>query len=265
MSTFFHRLLLTLYTLIVIFTAFWLGYIGYSYYLLPVEGAARFDHSMYELLRPAGFIGHGLGIVGTFLIVVGLFSYMARKRIQFFSRWGILKYWLEVHIFLCSLGFVMVTFHTSFKFGGLISIGYWSLAIVFISGIIGRFIYLQIPHSIEGRELSLREITELKVKLDNELQEKYNINVSKLKTGNLSEIKPALISKKIQKKEYNKVRHLIRNEKWLVRRIARLDKMKELFKHWHVIHLPFALIMLIIMIIHVGVALFFGYTWLFFN
>ena len=265
MSPFFHRLFLTLYTLIILAAIVWLGYIGYSYYGLPIEGAARIDHPLYEFLHPGGFFGHGLGIVGTLLILLGLFGYMARKRLTIFSRWGILKYWLEAHIFLCSLGYVMVTFHTSFKFGGLISIGYWSLTIVFLSGIIGRFIYLQIPHSIEGRELSLREITELKVKLDNELQEKYNINVSKLKTGNLSEIKPALISKKIQKKEYNKVRRLIRNEKWLVRRIARLDKMKELFKHWHVIHLPFALIMLIIMVIHVGVALFFGYTWLFFN
>jgi type IV secretory pathway VirB2 component (pilin) len=30
-----------------------------------------------------------------------------------------------------------------------------------------------------------------------------------------------------------------------------------------VIHLPFALIMLVIMIVHVGVALVFGYTWVF--
>lgn len=265
MSKFFHGLLLTLYTLIVIAAIAWLGYTGYSYYKLPVDGILRVEHPMYELLRPNGFIGHGLGVVGTFLIVIGLFAYMARKRIKLFSRWGILKYWLEVHIFLCSLGYVMVTFHTSFKFGGLVSIGYWSLTIVFLSGMVGRFLYIQIPRTIEGRELSIREIGELKIAMDNELGEKYKINVAELKTGKFSEIKAILIEQKIPRKEYKKIRRLLRTERILRWRIKRLDKIRNLFKHWHVIHLPFALIMLVIMVIHVGVALYFGYSWIFFK
>jgi len=39
--------------------------------------------------------------------------------------------------------------------------------------------------------------------------------------------------------------------------------MQQLFKYWHVAHLPFAIIMLIILIIHVGVTLTFGYKWIF--
>jgi hypothetical protein len=38
--------------------------------------------------------------------------------------------------------------------------------------------------------------------------------------------------------------------------------MKRIFRYWHVIHLPFALIMLIIMAIHVGVVIYFGYLWI---
>jgi hypothetical protein len=34
-------------------------------------------------------------------------------------------------------------------------------------------------------------------------------------------------------------------------------------RYWHVAHLPFALIMLVIMLIHVAVALIFGYNWIF--
>ena len=265
MSRFFHGFLLTLYTLIVIAAMIWLGYMGFAYYRLPVEGIARVDHPLYETLKPNGFIGHGLGVVGTLLILIGLFTYMARKRLKIFSRWGILKYWLEVHIFLCSLGFVMVTFHTSFKFGGLISIGYWSLTVVFLSGLVGRFIYIQIPRTIEGRELSIREVKEIKSKLDSKLRENYNINVSELKTGRFSEIRLKLISGKIPKKDYRKVRRLLRNERILQWRIKRLDRLQKLFKHWHVIHLPFALIMLIIMVIHVGVSLYFGYSWILFK
>jgi len=46
---------------------------------------------------------------------------------------------------------------------------------------------------------------------------------------------------------------LIRPTNWL----------RKLFKYWHVAHLPFALIMLIIMVIHVAVTLAFGYRWIF--
>jgi hypothetical protein len=265
MSRFFHGLLLSLYTLIVLFAMLWLGHMGYSYYSLPVDGIQRVDHPMYELLRPNGFIGHGLGVVGTLLILIGLFAYMARKRMKIFSRWGILKYWLEVHIFLCSLGYVMVTFHTSFKFGGLISIGFWSLTIVFLSGMVGRFLYIQIPRTIEGRELSIKEINELKTKLDDELNEKYSIRIAELKKLKLSEVKQQLISNNIPKKEFTKIRKLLKRERILRWRIKRLDRIRELFKHWHVIHLPFALIMLIIMIIHVGISLYFGYSWIFFK
>jgi len=46
-------------------------------------------------------------------------------------------------------------------------------------------------------------------------------------------------------------------------RIDRLQTMQMLFKHWHVAHLPFALIMLIIMVIHVAITITFGYRWIF--
>jgi hypothetical protein len=39
--------------------------------------------------------------------------------------------------------------------------------------------------------------------------------------------------------------------------------MQKLFKYWHVAHLPFALVMLVIMVVHVAVSIVFGYTWIF--
>ena len=39
--------------------------------------------------------------------------------------------------------------------------------------------------------------------------------------------------------------------------------MQKLFKYWHVIHMPFAIIMLIVVVIHVAVTLAFGYKWIF--
>lgn len=261
MTKFLHRLSIFMYFAIVIVAFAVLAYFGNSYYKLPIE--ERPFHEYYEVLKPSGLISHGLGIVGTLLIVTGLFGYMARKRMKIFARIGVLKYWLELHIFLCTLGTIFVLFHTTFKFGGIISVGFWSLVIVWVSGVIGRFLYIQVPRSIEGRELTLNEIHELKSTLDHELSEKYGISFLEIKTSRISQIRLKLVSNHISKKDFQKVYKLIRKQRKLVRRIKRLEQVKNLFKYWHFAHLPFALIMLIIMSIHVGVALFFGYKWIF--
>ena len=261
MTQLIHRISLSIYSAIVLVTIGVLSYFGFSYYRLPIED--RFYHPLYEMLKPSGLIGHGLGIIGSLILLVGLFSYMARKRLKVFSRLGTLKYWLEFHIFLCTLGSILIVFHTTFKFGGIVSVGFWSMAIVWSSGVMGRFIYLQIPRTIEGRELSLREAEEVKDQLNQELFTKYDIDFSEIKTNRVSTLKLKLISKNIAHKDYRKLKKLIRNQKKLTRRIERLDKMKNLFRYWHFAHLPFALILLIIMVIHIGVVLTFGYKWIF--
>jgi len=261
MSRTIHKLSLVFYSIIVFISVIVLTYIGFSYYNKPIE--ERFFDPYYALLKPSGLIGHGLGIIGSLLIVIGLFSYMIRKRYKMFARWGVLKYWLEFHIFLCTLGSVLVLYHTTFKFGGIVSIGFWSMAIVWVSGVVGRFIYIQIPHTIEGRALTLLEIQDYKKELDLELMNKYQVDVSGIKSGHYSNQKLKLLSKNITSKELKKVKQLIRTEKRTGNRIARLDKMQNLFKYWHVAHLPFALIMLIIMVVHIVVVLTFGYKWIF--
>jgi hypothetical protein len=55
----------------------------------------------------------------------------------------------------------------------------------------------------------------------------------------------------------------VKRDKILRQRTEQLETMKNLFKYWHVAHLPFALVMLVIMVIHVAVALIFGYRWIF--
>jgi hypothetical protein len=57
--------------------------------------------------------------------------------------------------------------------------------------------------------------------------------------------------------------HQFSREAALNRKIHRLELMQRLFRYWHIAHLPFALIMLIIMVVHVTVALLLGYNWIF--
>lgn len=288
-DTIIHKIYILVLFLIVLSSTLYLGFKGYEYYFLNYE--LRFDHPDHQILKPSGTLGHGLGIIGSLLMIIGVTEYMLRKRVRMFSRFGILKHWLEFHIFLCSLGPVLVLYHTAFKFGGIVAVSFWSMIAVVISGVIGRYIYLQIPRTIEGREMSLNEINQTKDALNQKLAQLYQLDENVLesimlavqkrpdRTGNsmikrsiakfvferntIREVRILLKSEKISGKIYREVMSLIRTEINLNRKIDRLISMQNLFKYWHVAHLPFALLMLIIMLVHVGVAVTFGYRWIF--
>ena len=273
--------------------------VGLAFILLLINGleyyrtglAERAYNSGHDTLKPSGIMGHGLGILGSLLIIIGVSSYMVRKRYRFMSRTGLVKYWLEFHIFLCTLGPVLILFHTAFKFGGLVAVSFWSMVAVFLSGIAGRFIYLQIPRSIEGRELDLNEVRSMKSSLTEILKSSYglddtsygkiveliekktelssrNLLVSLIRNYNddrksIHSVRRELKRINLHGNDYRKIVSLIRTDIKLSRRIEHLDTMKNLFKYWHVAHLPFALVMLFIMVIHVGVTILFGYKWIF--
>ncbi|WP_243347666.1 hypothetical protein [Parabacteroides sp. FAFU027] len=261
-----HRILLTFYTIIPIAIFVTIGYYGYAFYSLPEAERVKpypDPNILYNLWNPSGIYGHGLGIVGTLLILIGLFSYMARKHLKVFARWGTLKYWLDFHIFSCTLGAIMVLFHTTFKFGGIISIGFWSMAAVWVSGVIGRFIYIAIPRTIEGRELSLVELEGMQDEVILELKNRYHLEFSELVNLHHSEVKAYLSEKGISQKDIRKVKRMVKSQHYLSNRIRRLNKLNKIFHYWHVIHLPFALIMLVIMVIHVAITLSLGYSWIF--
>jgi len=260
---------------IILVAILYLIYTGYTYYQTPLE--ERFYHPRHNWFKPSGIYGQGLGIVGTFMIAFGVSIYIARKRYGFLSKYIRLKYLLEFHIFLCTLGPILILFHTAFKFGGIVSIAFWSMVAVVLSGVIGRFIYIQIPRTIEGRELSLNEVKNMKTDLTVVLSDKFKLennmvqmivdytkedNGSK-KNKTIGKLKTALKDNNLPNKERISILKMVKNELSLSRKIARLAMMQKLFKYWHVVHMPFALIMLVIVIVHIVVTLTFGYKWIF--
>jgi hypothetical protein len=288
MST-LHKIYVFFLAAIVVAAGILLVHTGLSYYTTSLD--QRFFHPDHVLLKPSGMYGHGMGILGTLMMVTGVLIYMIRKRMRSLARLGILKHWLEMHIFLCTLGPLLVLFHTSFKFGGLVAISFWSMVAVFVSGIIGRFIYIQIPRSIEGRELSLNEIRDMKQNIGEVLtrysrltEEAHRVILEstrkiagtytnnfwirswkKRKTdqGNRRRVRYVLKQSPLTRSERKDILNLVKNEISLNRRIDRLVTMQNLFRYWHVAHLPFALVMLVIMVIHVAVTILFGYRWIF--
>jgi len=281
-----HTLFIATMSAIVIVVTTYLTYVGWSYYQLPIE--ERFYHPEHNWFKPSGAYGHGIGILGTLLILFGVVIYIARKRYNFMTKQLRLKYLLEFHIFLCTLGPILILFHTAFKFGGLVSVAFWSMVAVVASGVIGRFIYIQIPRTVEGRELSLNEVKGMRSQLVENLKQNVGLDeqLIPLIVGTTDSdgaavksrsfiaryfderkavgvIRSSLKAKNMAREEQAAIIRMVKEEFALSHRIGRLLTMQKLFKYWHVAHLPFALIMLIVLIIHVAVTLSFGYKWIF--
>ncbi len=79
----------------------------------------------------------------------------------------------------------------------------------------------------------------------------------------LKKLRGELKSQRIPVKRAKEIVQLFKSQLSLKKRIERLVTMQKLFAYWHVAHLPFAFIMLVVMIIHVVVAVTFGYKWIF--
>lgn len=147
---------------------------GYEYYSTPLE--ERFFNPNHAVLKPSGNLGHGFGIIGALMMIIGVSVYMIRKRVKLFFNLGYLKYWLEFHIFLCTVGPVLVLYHTAFKFGGIVSISFWSMVLVVLSGVVGKFLYGQIPRTINGQEMGITAMNELRENLSNKVSRAIDFN-----------------------------------------------------------------------------------------
>ena len=271
-----HNIYVYSMAFIVIAITLYISVIGYSYYSLPLE--ERFYHEQYDWFKPSGIFGQGLGVIGTAMMFFGVFIYIAHKRYNVLGRWVRLKYLLEFHIFLCTLGPILILFHTTFKFGGIVSIAFWSMVAVVLSGVAGRYIYLQIPRSIEGQAISLEVLQQKEDNLLNTINDLAvedaqsiqsileNHNTGGWFSGKgrvVSKVKKLLREKGVSKVKIKEITRVAREEISLSHKIGRLEFMQKMFNYWHVVHMPFAVIMLIIVVVHVIVAISFGYNWIF--
>jgi hypothetical protein len=143
------------------------GY-GYDYYLL---GATQRPFSpKHELLRPSGTIGIKLGMVGVFMFFL-IYLYPLRKKWGWLGKQGNSRHWLDFHIVLGTTAPVIIAFHSSFKFGNIAGMAFWSMLMVTLSGFVGRYLYSQIPRNLSAAELSKKELLEREEAMRKQLEE----------------------------------------------------------------------------------------------
>ncbi len=130
---------------------------GFDYYTLGAE--ARPLSPKHELLRPGGAIGINLGILGLGCFFL-IYLYYFRKRWKWLGRLGVNRHWLDFHVVLGVVSPVIIAFHSAFKFRGIAGMAFWIMLAVALSGIVGRYLYAQIPRHINAAELSWQELQE---------------------------------------------------------------------------------------------------------
>lgn len=162
-----HRLRLRLAYLLAAAGTMVLLVYGFSYYWSSAEQRALSPKHAY--LKPSGTIGLRMGMFGVLLFLF-IFLYPLRKKWAWLGRQGSSRRWLDFHVLLGLLAPVVVTFHSAFKFSGIAGIAYWIMVIVALSGVVGRYIYAQIPRSLNSAELSLQEAQERSLRMAAQLK-----------------------------------------------------------------------------------------------
>ncbi len=206
---------------------------GRRYYAAPYADRPHMaEHGAFD---SSGTRGHGYGMVGAALILI-MQLYSLRKRTRRFDRLGTPAQWLEVHICFGIVGPLLVILHSAFRVQGLVAVSFWSMVAVASSGVFGRYLYQQIPRNLAGQELSMQEIAALE---------------------------KALEAQQAAEKRPRELARLARRRARLEHRVRRVEQVRKVFHWWHVVHKPFAIIMMMIMAVHIAVTVSLGYRWIF--
>lgn len=253
-------------------------YRGWSFYGLSLED--RVVHPDFRRLRPSGTIGNGYGFVAAALVVTNL-AYLVRRHLAH-RRLGAMRVWLDVHVFTGLTAAVLATFHSAFQLRTPIAQATAaSLAVVVVTGLIGRFLYMLSPGGEHER---------LRAALDDAgaaipgLREPARLALDALPGPRLSANASLLRSlaaipawRRVTRARRRALAMLAPERRDLGRDArrsmsalyaasnaeARASGTAALLRSWRGLHRFFALLMLVAIGLHAGVAWYYGYRWIF--
>lgn len=263
---------------------------GASYYL--ADSSVRVRSPLHPWLRPSGYLGQSAGILAL-LIFLFLWLYPLRKSVSWLRWTGAMSRWLDVHVTVALVLPVLTAFHASWRFDGLIGLGFWSMMVVCLSGVVGRYLYVHIPRSATGLELNAEEIAEERRVLLLELARTARLPSPQLESLLRSEPTPCdglgvlatlrqmvkdhwvrrraaralrrvcaqVPGSRLDRKTLKRVAKLASREMALTQQARMLTATRRVFRLWHIAHRPFAIAALVAVLVHVGVVVSLGMTW----
>ena len=116
-------------------------------------------------ITPQRGLGYWLGITGGSMMLL-LLLYSARKRLSWLRWLGGIPAWFEFHMVLGVVGPILILFHANFSLGATNSnVALFSMLLVALSGVIGRYIYTRLHARLEGHEDTLEQLKTVGEKL----------------------------------------------------------------------------------------------------
>lgn len=110
---------------------------------------------------PEEGLGYYLGMAGGILMLLG-YGYTLFKYVPALRTRAIMKYWLTIHIVLGTVGPFLVTVHSGFHIGSLNGgVVLITTFLVFLSGVMGRFIYSKTHYGLGGQKARVKDLQEV--------------------------------------------------------------------------------------------------------
>lgn len=111
-----------------------------------------------HLFKAGDDVGYWLGVAGGVMMLL-LFSYPLRKYLPVAQAWGSMKVWIWLHMALGVLGPLLILAHSTFHIGSLnAGVALYSMVIVAVSGVVGRFLYVRIHRDLRGEKTTLEAL-----------------------------------------------------------------------------------------------------------
>ena len=240
-------------------------------------------------LTPRSGVGYWLGIIGGSLMLA-LLIYPLRKRVRRLSFIGPPRVWFQVHMVLGVVGPICIVYHCVYRLGATNSnVAFVSMAIVAISGIVGRYLYGRIHSGLYGHKTNLSELrkeaAELRIEASGNIrllpELAARLEAAEARILSSTPLVPKALSAvwhwRVERARIGHyIRHAIRDaaresrpiaqqRKKLVatafrysdgrlraaRRVAEFESCDQLFALWHVLHLPLFGMLFVAGIVHV--------------
>jgi hypothetical protein len=279
--------------LIIIFGVLAVGTaLASPYYVLPLAGRVR--SPFHPWLRPSGYVGQSMGILA-FLLFAFLWLYPIRKRFRRLAFTGTIPKWLKVHVVAGLVVPFVVAIHAGWRFNGLAGLAFAAMVIVWLSGIVGRYIYVRIPRGKSGLSLSAEEIGAHRESLVGRISAATRLTPDRVRellavdsgsyrglglAGTLRRMVADDLTRRravrtlrrelakgsgggpqLDPATLGEVLRCVRQEIALGQQIRLLEGTQRIFRFWHAAHKPVAVTALLAVLIHVAVVVAVGSTW----
>lgn len=260
--------------------AVWLR--GGSFYLL--RSYERFDHPDYRLLSPGGPLGQGYGVIAAVLVLANL-SYLLRRRFARL-RVGSVRAWLDIHVATGVLAGLFGLSHSALQLRNPVAtVTMISLGLTLVTGVIGRFLFLFVPQpKLERLQERCLSFDALEPGLGRTLLTRLEALplpqvVGRVSLPKVLWLQPRWLRQARHRKrlvhatfapyqalhpeEFQLLRGHVAETAVLAADLSRAVAYDYLMRSWRGFHRFFALLMLALLVVHVAVAWYYGYRWIF--